>query len=123
MNQTVALPWATPPLTQNQLRRTHHMIEARLKKVAITEATACIMRAELEPMHAANVVLHYQPGTRRRFDADGLAPTLKVSLDALVHCGILRDDSLVEVPFVGIRIHPPVPGVQPGMWLTLEAIA
>ena len=120
MSQTIALPWPTPPLTQNQVRRMHFQIEARMKRTLIAEAYTAIKAAKTEPMPAAEVTLHYRPGTRRRFDADGLAVTQKVVLDALVRAGVLEDDSWHYVPVVSTYIHEPTPGVPAGMWLTLE---
>ena len=118
----IDLPWTTPPLTQNQVRRMHFQIEARMKRNLIAEAYTAIRRARPEPMDAAEVTLHYRPGTRRRFDADGLAVTQKVVLDALVKAGVLADDDWTRVPFVATYIHAPTPGCEPGMWVTLEEV-
>lgn len=122
MNQTIQLAWKTPPLTQNQVRRLHYRDEAKRKKTIAGEATTSIRRAKTQPMAAAEVTLHYRPSTWRRFDADGLAPTLKAILDALVSCGVLEDDSFRYVPHVGVTILPPQPGVPASMWLTLEEV-
>lgn len=114
----IDLPWTAPGLTQNQLRRMHHMVEARKKAVMLTEAIAAIEAANVDPMPGANVVLHWRVANRRRLDGDGLAPTLKVCLDALVKAGVLHDDSWVEVPHSGVTIHPPN-GEPAAMWVTL----
>ncbi|HET9828999.1 MAG TPA: hypothetical protein VFQ11_10875, partial [Nocardioidaceae bacterium] len=115
----VALPWCTPPLTQNQLRRMHPLAEASAKKAALKDARWAIRAARLTPMLGANVVLHWRMPDRRRRDGDGAAPTLKVVLDALVAEGVIPDDSFVHVPFSGIRCHPPRPGIPGGMWLEI----
>lgn len=120
--QTIALNWPKPPLTQNQLRRTHYMAEAAAKKRAITEARWAIRDARVTRMAAANVRLHYRPGTRRLCDADGLAPTLKVVLDALVAEEIVLDDNYLYVPEASIRIHPPMRGMPGALWVELEPI-
>jgi hypothetical protein len=119
---TIALPWEKPPLTQNQLRRMHHMVEARAKAVALVQARDAIQDAAPTPMPGANVILHWRLGNKRRLDGDGAAPTLKVCLDALVHEGILHDDSWVEVPHSGVTVHPPEPDQPAAMWLTLEEV-
>lgn len=119
---TILLPWTKPPLTQNQLRRMHHMVEARAKAVALQQARDAIGEAGPAFMAGANVVLHWRLGNKRRLDGDGAAPTLKVCLDALVQEGVLHDDSWVEVPHSGVTVHPPVPDQPAAMWLTLEPI-
>jgi len=120
----IELPmWPMPPLTQNGLRRMHFQAEAKAKAKALTEARWAIRAARLPLMAGANVVLHWRMPDKRRRDGDGAAPTLKVCLDALVHEGVLHDDSWVEVPHSGITCHPPTPGQPGAMWLTVEAVA
>ena len=113
----IDLPWAAPPLTQNGLRRAHHMAEAKAKATALEQARWCIRAAAL-PFHpGANVVLHWRMPDRRRRDGDGAAPTLKVCLDALVKEGVLHDDSWVEVPHSGVTTHAPIKGQPGALWL------
>lgn len=120
MTHTVPLPWTKPPLTQNGLRRMHHMTEARAKADAAMQARAAIRQARV-PFHpGANVVLHWRMANRRRCDGDGAAPTLKVCLDALVKEGVLHDDSWVEVPHSGVTCHPPVKGQPGALWLEIS---
>lgn len=119
---TFPLPWRAVPLTQNQLRRMHYQVEAKAKAALIGEARTAIRRAGIQPVGCANFTLHYQPGTRRRIDADGLAPVAKVVLDALVKEGVLHDDSWVEVPRASIQIHPPQPGATAAFWAELTAV-
>lgn len=117
------LPWTAAPLTQNSVRRMHFYIEAKHKKLALAEVADCIARAMLDPVTGpAHVTLHYQPGTRRRLDADGLAPTLKVVLDALVHMGVLEDDGFDHVPLVSIHVHQPVKGKGGRLWVELREV-
>jgi crossover junction endodeoxyribonuclease RusA len=68
----------------------------------------------------AEVTLHFRPRDRRRRDADGLFPTLKVCQDALVLEGVLIDDSWASVPAATCRIHPPAG--EPAVWLELTAV-
>jgi Holliday junction resolvase RusA-like endonuclease len=116
---TIPLPWTQPPLTQNQLRRMHHMAEASTKKQALAAACLAIRAKQIPFMGGAIVILHWRMPDKRRRDGDGAAPTLKVCLDALVRVGVLHDDSWVEVPHSGITTHPPIPGRPGAMWLTV----
>jgi hypothetical protein len=116
----VPLPfWTKPPLTQNQLRRMHHMVEARQKADALGLVRHAVAAAHLKPMAGAIVILHWRMADRRRQDGDGAAPTLKVCLDALVKEGVLQDDSWIEVPHSGVSTHPPIPGQPGALWLEL----
>ena len=116
----VPLPfWTSPPLTQNKLRRMHHMVEAREKASALGLARRAVAQARLQPMAGAVVILHWRMADRRRQDGDGAAPTLKVCLDALVKEGVLHDDSWVEVPHSGVTTHPPIPGQPGALWLSV----
>ena len=117
--QHVALPWAKP-LTQNQLRRMHPLVEAREKRAMSDAARWVIRAAKLHPLDRAQVTLHYRPPTRRLCDADGLAPTLKVALDALVREGVLPEDDYRHVPIAAIHVHPPQAGMPVGMWIEIE---
>lgn len=116
----IDLPWRTPPLRAND-RRTFHA-QARAFKQALTEARWAIKAANPTPIVGATVTLHYQPATRRIQDADGIAPTLKPVLDALVQEGVLPDDSWVCVPRTSQEIHPPVKGEPSRLWLELADI-
>lgn len=122
MSSRVDLPWSNPPLTGNRTRGNPHARAAEVKR-AKEEARGAIRQAfhtgQLVPMFGANVFIHLRPATKRRRDADNLAPTLKVCQDALVLEGILPDDSWVSVPRSGHHIHPPEPGQPAAMWLEL----
>jgi len=100
----------------------HHQAEAKVKAKALAEARWAIKAKRLRPIDGrVVVVLHWQPATRRRADPDGLAPTLKVVLDALTAEGIIPDDSWAEVAHAGITAHPPLPGQAGALWLTVNA--
>lgn len=122
MSQTIQLPWRTPPLTANQVRRLHHQAEAKVKRTLTGEAMTSIRRAKTEPMDAAEVTLHYRPGTWRICDSDGMFPTLKVVLDSLVKAGVLPKDDFKFVPISSCYIHEPTRGTPGAMWLTLEEV-
>jgi hypothetical protein len=85
------------------------------------QARAAYRAARLTPAtEPAHVTLTYQPADRRRRDADGLAPTLKVALDALVTEQLLADDNYTHVPAVTLRIAPPKPGQPAACWITIQ---
>lgn len=116
---TIALPWSKPPLTGNRTRGNPYA-RANEVKTAKADAQRFVRCSDAGPVAGANVTLHYLPRTRQRRDADGLFPTLKVCLDALVAEGILPDDSWIHVPSATCRIHTP-DGAYVGarLWLTL----
>ena len=115
----VPLPWSRPPLTQNRSNRAdNYHAKAERVRTAKGEALLAIRAARVPFMAGAEVTLHFRPATRHRRDADGTCATLKVCLDALVAAGVLHDDSWVEVPFSGHRIHTPN-GEPAAMWLEL----
>lgn len=114
---TIPLHWPKPPLTGNRTRGNPYA-RATEVKAAKKDARHAIRMNMPKPMVGAEVTLHFRPKDKRRRDADGLAPTLKVCLDALVAEGILPDDSWVHVPAATCRIHPPN-GRPAAMWLEL----
>ena len=116
----VDLPWRTPPLRANDRRQ--WPARHRTFQQALTEARWAVRAANLRPIVGATVTLHYRPATRRTQDADGIAPTLKPVLDALVQEGVLPDDSWVCVPRTSQEIHPPIKGEPASLWLTLEVL-
>jgi crossover junction endodeoxyribonuclease RusA len=118
---TIPLFWTRPPLTGNRTRGNPYA-RANEVKAAKDAAILAVRAARPTPMRGAEVTLHFRPKDKRRRDADGLAPTLKVCLDALVVCGVLPDDSWVHVPSATCRIHAPN-GEPAAMWLELGAVA
>ena len=117
----VPLPWDKPPLTGNRTRGNPYARAAEVKRAKDDVVVAIMRRDELPSIVGAEVTLHMRMPDRRRRDADGLAPTLKVCLDGLVLCGVLPDDSWVHVPAATCRIHPPN-GEPAAMWLELSHI-
>lgn len=120
MTITIPLPWPKPPLTGNRTRGNPYA-RANEVKVAKAEAVAAIRATNPRPVVGANVALHFRPKDKRRRDADGLFPTLKVCQDALVECGVLPDDSWVSVPAATCKIHPPT-SEPAGCWLVLSNV-
>lgn len=119
---TVLLPWARPPLTQNQRETFHRMKVAKIKREMLADARAAIQRAGVPPTPQAIVVLNWQMPDRRGRDGDGAAPVLKACLDALVKEGVLEDDSWAYVPHSGITCHPPIKGQPGAFWLTVTPV-
>lgn len=123
----IPLPWDKPPLTGNRTRGNPYA-QATKVKTALLAATVAIINANPRPVVGAEVTLHFRPATRHRRDADGMFPTLKVCLDALVRTKpgrgrtVLPDDSWVCVPAATCRIHTPQPGQPAEMWLTLDVL-
>ena len=116
----IGLPWPAPPLTGNRTRGNPYARASEVKQ-AKAEAQWAIRAAKPRPVVGADVTLHFRPKDRRRRDSDGMAPTLKVCLDALVAEGVLPDDSWVCVPSSTNRIHPP-DGGQAAMWLEVAVL-
>lgn len=116
----IPLPWPAPPLTGNRVRGNPYA-RANEVKQAKTEAQWAIRAAKPRRVVGAEVTLHFRPKDRRRRDADGLAPTLKVCQDALVAENVLPDDSWVCVPAATCRIHPPTTDPA-AMWLELNVL-
>lgn len=112
----IALPWVKPPLTGNRTRGNPYARAAEVKR-AHGEAVAAILAAAPTFRAGTDVTLHFRPADKRRRDADGMFPTLKVVQDALVAAGVLHDDSWVCVPSATCRIHPP--DGEAAMWLEL----
>lgn len=115
------LPWASPILTKNTVRRMHYQTEAKARKV-IVDAVTWLARGKVAPMVGANVTLHWRMADKRRRDGDGAAPTLAACIDGLVRAGVLPDDSWVHVPSSGVTCHPPLAGKPGAMWLEIESL-
>lgn len=113
----IPLNWAKPPLTGNRTRGNPYARAAEVK-AALGEARWAVKAARIQPVFIAEVTFHFRPKDRRRRDADGMFPTLKVCQDALVAEGVLIDDSWATVPAATCRIHPPQG--EAATWLTLD---
>lgn len=120
---TIPLPaWEQgPPLRQNDRRA--WVVQWRAFQQAKEAAAFMIRAARPAPMIRAEVVLHWQIRDARLRDSDGLAPSLKACLDALVLVGVLPADDWRHVPFSGHRIHPPTKKEPGAMWIALKEVA
>jgi len=93
-----------PPMTLNEQRRAHWQQVRRAKAEAEQHIWVVAKAARLPRMKRAHVeVVWFAPDKRRR-DADALSPFLKATLDTLVRCEILEDDSYQYVPRVTLGI-------------------
>jgi len=118
---TIPLPWIKAPVTANRVRGNVHARAAEIRNAHDVAAWA-IKQAAPKPFAGCDqITLHYRPKTWHRRDSDGLYPTLKIAVDALVRTGVLPDDSFVCVSATSCRIHEPN-GEPPAMWLTAEGI-
>lgn len=101
----LVLPYAAPPLTENQ--RMHFRQKAALV-AAVRQETATLARCSQLPRNSAHVAvsLHYAPTTNHRRDADNIVPTLKAACDGLVDAGIVSDDTPREMTKHMPVIHP-----------------
>lgn len=115
----IPLPWTRPPLRANDRRA--WPAQHKAFQQALIEARWAVKAAKVRPIVGANVTLHYRPSTRRRQDADGIAPTIKPCLDALVAEGVLPDDCWVNVPRSSQQIHEPT-SEPAACWLELEVL-
>lgn len=118
---TINLPWAAGlPLTANQARsKTHYHKQNNLKAGVHLQMRSLIRAAGVPPMTGrVTLLLTWQLPDRRRRDFDCTSWLLKALADALVHHGVLVDDSWPHVSEGTMRVLPPVKG-QPG-WMTLQ---
>lgn len=80
-------------LTANGVRRLHHQQHARYVRhwldLAMWQIKADRIQASSTPVR---IDVHVKRSSAQRLDCDGVAPTAKVCIDALVKCGILPDD-------------------------------
>lgn len=118
---TIPLPWVKPPVTANRVRGNPYARAAEIR-TAHEVAGWAIAQADVKPIAGCDLItLHYRPKTWHRRDSDGLYPTLKVTVDALVRAGFLPDDSFVCVSATSCRIHQPT-DQPPAMWVTAEGV-
>lgn len=98
------VPLKRPPMTLNGQRRAHWTKVRDAKTLVEWHVTAALKRTPIPPLDRASVTVTWRCGDRRTRDADGLAPFLKATLDALVHNGVIADDNYRHVPTVAMRI-------------------
>ncbi|WP_294567573.1 hypothetical protein [uncultured Arthrobacter sp.] len=117
---TVTLPFETPPLVKNAVRKMHHHKEAKIRRESVEAARYAIRAAKIPALERAVIVMHWRMPTRHRRDGDGAQPTLSLVLDALVLEGVLPDDSWQFVVHSGVTTHPPLPGQPGALWLSIR---
>ena len=117
---SIPLPWPKPPLTSNRTRGNPY---ARAKEVAAARDAArwAIRGLRLAVTPPVEVSLHLRVATKHRRDSDGLYPTLKAVLDALVLEQVLPDDSWQYVPATRCAIHAPN-GQPAAMWAEIRPL-
>ena len=109
-----------PPMTLNEQRRAHWQTVRRAKAEAEQHVCVVAKAARIPPLNRAHVeVIWYAPDKRAR-DADSLSVFLKATLDALVKCEVLRDDSFRYVPRVSMGIE--IDRARPRIEITLTEL-
>jgi crossover junction endodeoxyribonuclease RusA len=111
----VDLPYTKPPLSMND--RDHWFVKA--KKVRAVRLAVQRLCADLDPMPAAVLTLHYQPRDRRHRDSDNLFATVKAVADGIRDAGVIPDDDTRYLSHREPVIHPPVKGEPGRLWLEL----
>lgn len=118
---TIPLPFETPPLVKNAVRKMHHHKEAKIRRESMEAVRWAVRAAKVEPLEEAVVILNWRVPNRHRRDGDGAQPTLSFCLDALVLEGVLPDDSWKFVRHSGVTTHDPIPGEPGALWLDISA--
>jgi hypothetical protein len=109
----LVLPFASPPLTANDARRSGHWSEQSRAKAEVAAAVIAVGRAARVPVYeACTVTLIWYTGDRITRDCDGLFPMLKACLDALTPAR-MPIPAGVPLPSGGRRkrAHPGKPGL------------
>lgn len=89
---TIELPYTSPPLRDND--RMHWAVKARTTAELRQCGWALARSAKVPHLDRAQIMLGWQPTTRRRRDIFGPVPTLKPLVDGLVDAGVLDDDDI-----------------------------
>jgi len=104
----LTLAWATPPITANGQRGSHHaharhVREVRALAAGLARAARTPDRRQLR-LQRADIALVWYPTIARRRDAPNLYPLLKPLVDGLVTAGLLPDDNDDVVTVAAPRI-------------------
>lgn len=92
----IRLPDPQPTLTLNG--RMHHMARGRETKRLRGDAHTLAISARLpKGLDLVEIILHWQPNTRRQRDTDNPTPTLKALIDGLRDYGLIVDDDSTHV--------------------------
>ena len=77
----------------NNYRNAHYQTLNKAKKAYSEIVMILVLEAGKKTFDCAQVSFTYHPSTRRKWDLDNIdSVTRKFVLDALVHCGVLKDD-------------------------------
>lgn len=116
---TVDVPHIKPPMTANEQRRATWRTVRTAKAQTAADVAWMVRKAKL-PQISSPVrvtVTWWAPNAHRR-DPDSLGPWSKAALDALVSCGVLKDDSSKYVLSVTQEIR--LDRERPRITITLE---
>lgn len=99
------LPWARPPLTENQ-RYKHWSVKART--IRTVRGTGRILAARVPHFDRVRVELEWVVTTRHKRDVENVVPTLKALCDGLVDADVVDDDTpaYMDKPMPSIRYEP-----------------
>ncbi len=112
---TVRLPFPDPKLSPNG--RHHYLVKnaafqaAKDGAVVAIRATGAVVAGREQPIR---MIAHFRCPDKRRRDLDNLLASIKPYIDALVQCGVIDDDNLIEE----ILLRKTIDRLDPG--LTLE---
>lgn len=107
----VLLPSLTPVTLNDRLHRQQHAARMRDWRVA---AGWCARADRVPALDRIYVELHATPPTRRRRDADNLAPCVKACIDGLRDAGVIPDDTPDHVAGTHVTVSRDVDPL--GLW-------
>lgn len=129
-SETVALPWANPPISLNDRGASRGAMYAKASSIADVRRTVGAVCRHVERPEGAgylSVQLHYLPASSARRDTDNLAATTKPLFDALAAgtkktpgLGLVDDDVPALMGKPEPIIWPRRKGDKARMWVVLE---
>lgn len=110
MKQSFFIPGLLPGT--NEVVRKHWRVYANLKRECGITCSVYIHKAKMQPMQSCSIIFEWREKDWRR-DGDNIQFGQKFILDALVTCGILKNDTrrFVEMSTHKITIDKANPGV------------
>ena len=77
----------------NNYRNAHYQVLNKAKKNYSEIVHILVLKAGRQEFDSVEITFVYHPGTRRKWDLDNIdAVTRKFVIDALVSCGVLKED-------------------------------